>query len=266
MNSKAFTLIELLVVIAIIAILASLLLPAVERAQDMAKLVGCVSNQRSIAIAVQQYANANDGFIVPCASAYYPPPGSGKSPFPLWYDRLNKGGFIEVTAQPAGDTISMGAVTDQPHVLHCPADSDSNAYSSYSANQHSMGYIDTQGLPDYFKRRWRVRRAEDMDYSASEVILIGDRGGNQIIGSSDYSATSVFWWSGSNRDGTGFNWRRHGADFEITATGVTGAKGCVALVDGHAETISCAFDATLPGTDVRYGAPPSVSVRMGADK
>ncbi len=62
-HREAFTLVELLVVIGIIAVLVSLLLPALGRVRFQANELKCLSNIRQIALAVQAYAADNRGFL-----------------------------------------------------------------------------------------------------------------------------------------------------------------------------------------------------------
>ena len=119
-NLKEFTLIELLVVIAIIAILAAMLLPALNSARDRARSINCISNLKSSMLQMLMYADDYDGYMpVYCNSAMM----AGDTC--TWVDALIAGGIFK---DPPPKTIMCPAPPVQETPTRITAPTSSKVY------------------------------------------------------------------------------------------------------------------------------------------
>lgn len=135
-REHAFTLIELLVVIAIIAVLASLLLPALSRAKEKARTINCLSNQKQIALGYILYAGDNSDYL-PLAAH------EGDAAPCQW--------FFEISPYIANRTASYTGLVAKANVVACPSarlekvfptnTPAARAYGGYGQNYVYLGYL-----------------------------------------------------------------------------------------------------------------------------
>ena len=226
-------------VIGIIAVLISLLLPALNQAREQARRIQCLSNLRQLGMGLVIYANNNKD--------RYPAPSWILSPMPDdWI-------FYQVPPSPTPRNIQDGAIVQYlgkpftPGVYRCPSD-DVGAHVNFGDGPYRYSYTVNELICNHFARlqhkpvitRAQVRRN-------SEKILIIDES-SETIDDGDWAPYAAAQLSRNLLS------NRHDKKREASQNiGPHSGRGNVAYCDGHADYIQRvdsldprSFDPALP--------------------
>lgn len=226
-KSKNFTLIELLVVIAIIAILAAMLLPALNKARDSAKTISCANNLKQLGTIYQLYASDYDDWTIRGRELI----NGGTSTGDPWFTQIAKLGYLNSNGTSATKkTVSIFVCPSDIRPEYDPSDVGT-ARISYGSNAGiTQGGFNTTANTepkDYHRRFVDLNRTVK---KASQAVLITDC---WVLNSNKKDFIIRLGSGGSSKDAAAWFSDDPPAHISIRHNNKTGALFC----DGHVKAV-----------------------------
>jgi prepilin-type N-terminal cleavage/methylation domain-containing protein len=269
-KSKGFTLVELLVVIGIIALLISILLPALSKARDQANIVACASTEHQFYTMFTMYISDFKGYVVPCRVSSLASDGSHQN-LEYW-DQTILGVELGKSQGSTGSASAKDGAAVITEILKCPAadhtsDPDSTSvaakrvyFGDYIYNTW-MGYENFQVSPptitNPFLKITQIPanviilmecRKPNVVFSGGQYIPITGIGGNDW---KDYYQKDTELWLTDPKSGSGRPTRqnlkmlRMGTPHsKTTKMNVLEADGHIALIDPYKDFFANQNDMT----------------------
>ncbi|MDD3153282.1 MAG: prepilin-type N-terminal cleavage/methylation domain-containing protein [Victivallaceae bacterium] len=246
MKKREFTLIELLVVIAIIAILAGMLLPALNQARAKARAVNCVSNQKGSTLQALIYADDFNGMLPLVSKGYTHKDGHKVK---SWADFL----------------ISTGNMDGQAKTTGCPSMNAKRRASSDEADEVTFTF-GTWGEAATVNGTYGTPAVDTKPYAASVIVEVASGNSRFLNTGAAKSSDSLVYLQDSISGATS------GADQSYFIDGTAlqsyrhSARCNTAFADGHVDALSPEELAGRLKSNSDYGASSNLASFKYGDK